>query len=535
MIVVLLSALALAAALAAPKWPAAQALVLWVERCEPLVRRRGALVAALVSIAVVWFTWDGLVPIPKVHDENSYLLQADIFASGRWTAPSPPIPDFFEQPHVQVVPTLASKYPPGHALLLTLGALVGFHALVPLLLTAVTAALVFTVAMRLTDPFTALLTWVVWLTAPIVLRFQPSYFSELTTTPAVLASWWLLLDWRETRQRRRLLLMALVIGWGAITRPLTMLAFAIPIGVVVMRDVARLKLWRDLTLGITIGIGVLSILPLWSWRTTGNWREAPVELYRKDYMPFDKLGFTADTTPPRRTVSPVLTAVYDYFLMARKEQSLAALPHTAMDRVLQVTIVMFQAARLPLLFLAVLGLFAGGPAALPLRFGAISAAALFIAYLPYPHWAPWTIYYLETTPVAAAFIAVGATAVARRVVATARAVPASLALIVAVVAAFAVPSVAEWRLDHRKRSAFDRRFANQLRLLPSRHAIVFVHYSPRVVQHIAVVFNYANLAAAPVWVVHDLGPRNADLRRLAPDRASFDFEEDQLVAGLRRP
>src|SRR5256885_10242895 len=43
--------------------------------------RSGPLVIAIISIAVVWFTWDGITPVPKVHDENSYLLQSDIFAN----------------------------------------------------------------------------------------------------------------------------------------------------------------------------------------------------------------------------------------------------------------------------------------------------------------------------------------------------------------------------------------------------------------------------------------------------------------------
>jgi hypothetical protein len=533
-IIVFLSALALVAAVVVPGW-LGDRFDTRFERWETALQRRGPLVVALMSIAVVWFTWDALAPIPRVHDEYSYLLQADIFARLRWTAAAPPIADFFEQPHVQVVPVVASKYPPGHALLLALGSLVGFHALVPLLLTGITAALVWALAARLTDPWTALLTWLAWLTAPLVLRFQPSYFSELTTTPLVLAAWWLLLDWRETRKRSPLLWMALAIGWGAITRQLTMLAFAIPIGVVVVRDVVRTKAWRDFALALAIGVAVLLILPLWSWRTTGDWRVSPVEQYRKDYLPFDKMGFTVDTSAPLRAVSPVLKSLYDDLLIPRRQQTLGAVPRTAMESAIQLSIALFQEARLPLALFALVGLFApAGPLGAALRFGALSSAMLFVAYLAFPHWPSWTLYYLETVPVAAALIAVGIAWTARRI-SGARAVRTSLALAVAAIAVFAMPSVWKWRAKLRTETAFNRHFILQLQQLPSPRAIVFVHYSSNVVQHIAVVFNYADLAAAPVWVVHDLGPRNAELRKMAPDRASFDFDEEQLVKGLRRP
>src|SRR5438477_1241204 len=118
MIAVLLSALAIIAALLAPRYIRDESFAPKVERAETALRRFGPLATAVLSVAIAWFVWDAIVPIAQAHDENSYLLQADIFARGRWTVPSPPIPDFFEQPHVQVVPSVASKYPPGHALLL---------------------------------------------------------------------------------------------------------------------------------------------------------------------------------------------------------------------------------------------------------------------------------------------------------------------------------------------------------------------------------------------------------------------------------
>jgi hypothetical protein len=528
-IIVLLSALALAAAVSATRVVREDSAAR-LEPWEGSLRRFGPIVAGTLSALIVWYVWDALVPIAKVHDENSYLLQAELFARGRWTAPSPPIPQFFEQPHVQVVPAIASKYPPGHALLLALGALVDFPPLVPLLLTGLTGALVFSLATRVTNAWIGLLTWTIWITAPIVLRFQPGYYSEVTTGAALLVSWWTLLEWRVTRRSRWLLLMALAIGWGAITRPLTMLALAIPIGIIVLRDVIRLQLWRDLGAAISVGIAVLAILPLWNARTTGDWRVNAIEEYRKDYLPFDKMGFAPDTTPPRRTVTPVLKHVYDYFLSARKEQTLASVPKIAADRFLQLTIAFFQGSRIPLLLFAIAGLLVGNTA---LRFGAVSAMALFVAYLPYAHWAPWTIYYLEIAPVAAVLTAAGIWLVLGRVAGSAPRMRSGAVLAAFVVAAFSIPTINHWKRDSRTRSAFDRRFLAEIKKLPAP-AIVFVRYSPRFASHIAVVYNHPDLNEVPVWIVHDLGARNEELRRVAPNRHSFDFDEEQLVQEFQR-
>ena len=54
---------------------------------------------------------------------------------------------------------------------------------------------------------------------------------------------------------------------------------------------------------------MLAILPLWSARTTGDWRVSPVAVYMRDYMPFDRPHFGYDSTPPRRTPPPDLAFV----------------------------------------------------------------------------------------------------------------------------------------------------------------------------------------------------------------------------------
>jgi 4-amino-4-deoxy-L-arabinose transferase-like glycosyltransferase len=495
------------------------------DNSENTLRRFGPMAAAVISALLVWYVWDAIVPIAKVHDESSYLLQAELFARGRWTAPSPPIPEFFEQPHVQVVPAVASKYPPGHALLLALGALLHFPPLVPLLLTGLSGALVFALATRVTNPWIGLATWTTWITAPIVLRFQPSYFSEVTTGAMLLVSWWSLLEWRDTRRTRWLLLLALAVGWGAITRPLTMLALAIPIGAVVLRDVVRLRLWRDLGLAFAVGVAVLAILPLWNVKTTGDWRRSAIGEYRKDYLPFDKPGFTADTSPPRRALNPVTRQLYETYLSARREQTLAQLPMIAGSRLVQLVDAFFRGPRLLLLLLA-LG-FGISVKVAALRFGLVSAGALFLAYLPYAHHAPWTLYYLEITPVFALLAAAGVWWALERLGKTQSRMRIGALLTALVVVALSIPTIAHWKRDARTRSAFNRQFLAEIGKLTTP-TIVFVRYSPRFASHIDVVYNHPDLDAVPVWVVHDLGARNDALRRLAPNRQSLDFDEEQL-------
>lgn len=527
-IFVVATAIALAIALLAPRYAAAPLGRLPVDAMERVLRRFGPLCAGLVSMFVVWYAWgtSGLRPIAKVHDEQSYVLQAEIFASGRWTAPSPPIPEFFEQPHVMVVPAVASKYPPGNAMLLAPGALVGYPAVMSLLLSGITAALIFALAARVANPWVGMLTWLLWLTAPIVLRFQPSYFSEVTTTVTILLSWLALLRWHETCSRRWLLLVALAVGWCAITRPLTALAFAIPIGIVVLRDVSRTRRWKDLALATLVGTAVLAILPLWSARTTGNWRLTPIELYRQDYMAYDKIGFHVDTTPPRRGETPVLKTLNDYFLSAHKQQTVGRLPVTAFERIAALTVAFFQGWRVPLLVFFLAGLFF---MSWPVRFAMLSALSAFLAHLAYAHYPPWTIYYVETAPAVSAVTALGLWHAARLLLRDDRGVRVAATLAAIVLVALGVQGVQHARVDHRVRASFDRLFRDQIARLPRKPAIVFIHYTPRSAQHISEVFNYPDLDSVPVWVVHDLGPRNAELRRMFPNRASYDFDEDQLV------
>ena len=500
--------------------------------------RWAPLVVALLTTIILTIAWGSWRQIPVVHDEASYLFQAKLLASGHWTAPSPPVPEFFEQFHVFVVPRYASKYPPGHALLMVPGIWLGLPGMMPVLITAAAAALVFAITRRLTNGVVALFTWLLWISAPFELWVFGSYFSQSTSIFVWMLGWYALLRWREGGERW-LLLVAGCVAWLAFTRPLTAVAYAVPIGIYVLRRVARTKQYAALGRAMALGAAMLLVIPLWSRETIGTARETPYALYSRMYFPWDAPGFGLDSTPPQRA----LPADMQLITTVNRESHLAyvpaALPHVLWKRAARVAKDVWGAPRTILALFAIVGL---GAVSAEIGFGLATLGMLLLAYLWFNHSAGWSIYYAEGHPVLMLITALGLwrvlqwcapggerSAETRDVASPARTPRPMVAAMALVFTIFMVDFtrhiVANAHEASMERESYQGAFQQAIAQIPDAKSIVFVRYAPEHNPHLSLLYNEPDLADARHWIVYDRGADNARLVRAAPGRAAYIFDE----------
>lgn len=454
-------------------------------------------------------------PVAVVGDEASYTLQASLFAHGRWTdAPLEPR-EAFRQIHVLDRPLVASKYPPGHAIVLAPGFLVGLPFLVPLLLMGAAGALVVLLGSRLLAPYGGLLAWCAWLAAPGTLEWRASWYSESTSGTLMLAGWWILL--RASRSAHAQLALGAIAGGLAITRPLTAVTFTLPVAVFLLREAWRSRAAGPVLRPVIAAVPILALLPLWAAQTTGDATRTPLAAYTAAHMPWDRMGFGWDSTPAPDPLRADQAGVARYFEPVHRAHVPASLFHD-----LRARLGAFATTQVPggagaaLVFLA-LGVF------LVPWWMAAAGALQFAGYLLYAHTPGWSLYYAELGPVAALAVTAALCALLGRLTTTRRLGSATLAA-AAILAVAAIVSVRGAAEDTAGRGAATRTFRTVVRTLPSG-SIVFVRYAAGHDVHHALVTNPGPRRSLPVLIAYDMGPtRNHDIAR-SLGREAFLFDE----------
>lgn len=472
--------------------------------------------AACALLTALWLAWlfGGLDPLPVIHDEHSYLLEAALLARGQVAAAARPIPAFFEQYYVFVTPVTASRYPPGWSLALAPGVAAGLRGVIPILLTAGTAALLVAGVRRLAGAATALLAWALWLAMPSELRFRPTLLSEHLSTLLMVTGWWAILAWRADRRTGWLLLLGAVTAWLGITRPLTAVAYAIGATAMVLPAIARRRAWRPALGAVAAGLPFIALLAWHDHAVTGSVFSTPLRRYSEVYFPFDLPGFGLDRTPPERALPEDFARFAAKTAPLHTSFTVERLPRILAIRLERIGVQTGRTVGTATFWIAVLaGVAAGGALA---RWGLAFAALHIASYLTFSHYPTWTIYYLELDPLWAALAAYGIATLVRREL--------PRGLVALWVAGMAIAALPKAREDRRNLEGTIPRWIARLQGIPAP-AIVFVRYAPDHDPDHALIVNEPDLARAPRWVVYDRGAENAALRALAPERTAWRYDE----------
>lgn len=488
-----------------------------------------ACVGVVVAL-LVWWVAGSLVRPAVIEDESAYLLQAGIFAHGHWTSLSPPLPEFFEQIYVLVTPVLASKYPPGQSLALVPGVWLGLPGLMPIILSGVTAALLYALGRRIAGQWVAILAVLIWVSMFETLYARVMYMSEVTTAATWLLAWWGMLRWRDRGSLGALAVCGLAVGWTLITRPLTGVALAIPLAIALAARVVPQRAWRPAVVALGATMAIVAIIPLWNVRTTGHWNKTPLGLYTRLYMPFDGPGFGAGAQRPLRPVPADLAAIQQQFYMLHRDHHLAAMPRDLIERTYYLGRAVWGGGtvgwRMILLPFVIVGLVLAGP---EIWLALATVGLLLVLYLLYPHPPYYTLYYLEGETVLALVTAVGIVRLIQRLPQTSpRLRVGLLASAAAALVLATAPAASAARAVNRGDTQFATAFSALIAPLTSEHAgrsIVFVDYKPDHNSGLSVINNVPDERDAQVWIVHERGAADARLLAAAPDRTPYRFDE----------
>ena len=504
---------------------------------DPQSRAVTALAVTLGSVTYLGITAfvRGRELFPRMHDELSYLLGAQMLAQGRLWMPVHPMADFFETFHVLVRPVYASIYFPGTAMMHVPGVWLG----VPMWVTAVALAgavvgLTYRVVAEMLDGVAGLLAGLIVLATGRFRQYSTLALAEAPVTVLVLAMLWAWLRWRRTHRAGWAAAVGAAAGWAAITRPVDALAFALPVGIAMAWELRREtpKRWAA-TAGALLAAATpfLALQVAFNRGVTGYLLTTPYTLYLQENQPGSAFGssLTRAEKPGPASALPQKQIYYEQFLSEQAGPTSSRKGRLFIDRAVRTAWI-----AVPTLALLILV-----PVALPrLRRGPLwvlcAVPPVFLALYTFnPHFLGH--YVLPLVPALACWVVAGAAALAdlRKPHAPSGTAPAGpkawLTIAIAAACIAQLPELNPRINDDGYRTPLLVDVEAKLAAIEPP-AVVLFRFHPGGNVHEEPVYN-SNVAwpdDAPVVRAHDLGPRNAEIFRYyashGPPRTFYLFD-----------
>ena len=274
-------------------------------------------------------------------------------------------------------------------------------------------------------------------------------------------------------------------------------------------------------------LATIGVVALWSERTLGSPTVNPYSEYSRLNMPFDRMGFGVDPTPPIRRFPADLQGVFDQWRRIHAEHTWPRLPTIAAYRALTLLQQLGGGWRRGLLVLFVAGI---GISTTLEGLLVWSVACMFLGYLAFAHPSAWTVYYVEIFP------AVFLLAVAQYWRLGMKGEPdpdrkrargdALLAVSLAVVLPLMWADVGDARVMRQVFLSFHHHAVSRFEAIPESRALVFVRPGPHHDPNLSLISAPVNGSSDRLWVVRSTGDESRRLCEIARDRAPYVYDEE---------
>jgi hypothetical protein len=232
-------------------------------------------------------------PVPRVHDEFSYVLMGDTFAQGKVANASPPLPEFFDTFHVLIHPAYVSKYFPVQGIFLALGEKLGGHPAVGVWLSSALAcsALVWMLQAWISPGWALLGGLIVVIRCGIFSYWSQSYWGGMAIALGgalffgALRRLWDRFSWQNS------IWLALGLVILANSRPLEGALAALPATILFGHQIAKNRRWREAGFWPKLVLPCMVILAFGAIATgaynhaiTGSALKSPYMLHEQQYQ-----------------------------------------------------------------------------------------------------------------------------------------------------------------------------------------------------------------------------------------------------------